>query len=130
MTVEKVKKTGWRGPENGRNVNGRPKKSEQQDKEKKTNRELRQEELLSLVRKFKPLQTKAIQAAVKVIDNAESNDGSKLRAAALLIETHRALLKDLYDYRYDDDTAEEITQDPPAPVFSLKMIDNDNDDTE
>lgn len=118
--------SGWRGPAGSINIKGRPKKSEQQDKEKKTNRELRQEELLSLVRKFKPLQTKAIQAAVKVIDNAESNDGSKLRAAALLIETHRALLKDLYDYRYDEDTAEEITQDPPAPVFSLKMLD-DND---
>jgi len=119
--------SGWRGPAGSINTKGRPKKSEQQDKEKKTNRELRQEELLSLVRKFKPLQTKAIQAAVKVIDNAESNDASKLRAAALLIETHRALLKDLYDYRYDEDVAEEITQDPPAPVFSLKMLDDDSE---
>lgn len=125
MTTENVKQnSGWRGPPGSRNNLGRPKKSEQQDKEKKTNRELRQEELLSLVRKFKPLQTKAIQAAVKVIDNAESNDASKLRAAALLIETHRALLKDLYDYRYDEDVAEEITQDPPVPVFSLKMLDD------
>ena len=121
-----IKKTGWRGPEGSINRSGRPKKSEE-DKERKTNRELRQEELLSLVRKFKPLQTKAIQAAVKVIDNSQSNDSSKLRAAALIIETHRALLKDLYDYRYDEESAEEVTVDPPTPKFSLKMLENEED---
>lgn len=121
-----IKKTGWRGPAGSINRAGRPKKSEE-DKEKKTNRELRQEELLSLVRKFKPLQTKAIQAAVKVIDNSQSNDSSKLRAAALIIETHRALLKDLYDYRYDEESAEEVTIDPPTPKFSLKMLENEED---
>lgn len=123
---EQKKVSGWRGPAGSINRAGRPKKSEE-DKEKKTNRELRQEELLSLVRKFKPLQTKAIQAAVKVIDNSQSNDSSKLRAAALIIETHRALLKDLYDYRYDEESAEEVTIDPPTPKFSLKMLENEED---
>jgi len=127
---EQKKVSGWRGPAGSINRSGRPKKSDQNDKPSKTNRELRQEELLNLVRKFKPLQTKAIQAAVKVIDNAQSNDSSKLRAAALLIETHRALLKDLYDYRYDDESAEEVTQDPPAlaPVFSLRMLEDQEDE--
>jgi len=120
------KKTGWRGPPGSINVAGRKKKTdEDHNKEKKSNRVLRQEELLSLVRKFKPIQTKAIQAAVKILDNAEANDNSKLRAAALLIETHRALLKDLYDYRYDEEPAEAITEDPPAPKFSLKMLEDD-----
>jgi len=120
------KKTGWRGPPGSINVAGRKKKTdEDHNKEKKSNRVLRQEELLSLVRKFKPIQTKAIQAAVKILDNAEANDNSKLRAAALLIETHRALLKDLYDYRYDEEPAEAITEDPPMPKFSLKMLEED-----
>ena len=124
MESEKPK-TGWRGPPGSINTAGRKKKTdEDRDKEKKSNRVLRQEELLSLVRKFKPIQTKAIQAAVKILDNNESNDASKLRAAALLIETHRALLKDLYDYRYDEEPAEAITEDPPMPKFSLKMIED------
>lgn len=123
---EVAPKTGWRGPPGSINVAGRKKKTdEDRNKEKKSNRVLRQEELLSLVRKFKPIQTKAIQAAVKILDNAEANDNSKLRAAALLIETHRALLKDLYDYRYDEEPAEAITEDPPMPKFSLKMIEDD-----
>ena len=120
------KKTGWRGPPGSINTAGRKKKTdEDRNKEKKSNRVLRQEELLNLVRKFKPIQTKAIQAAVKILDNNESNDASKLRAAALLIETHRALLKDLYDYRYDEEPAEAITEDPPMPKFSLKMLEDD-----
>ena len=123
---EVAPKTGWRGPPGSINVAGRKKKTdEDRNKEKKSNRVLRQEELLSLVRKFKPIQTKAIQAAVKILDNAEANDNSKLRAAALLIETHRALLKDLYDYRYDEEPAEAITEDPPIPKFSLKMIEDE-----
>ena len=123
---EVAPKTGWRGPPGSINTAGRKKKTdEDRNKEKKSNRVLRQEELLSLVRKFKPIQTKAIQAAVKILDNAEANDNSKLRAAALLIETHRALLKDLYDYRYDEEPAEAITEDPPMPKFSLKMIEDD-----
>ena len=126
MSEVAPRKTGWRGPPGSINTAGRKKKTdEDRNKEKKSNRVLRQEELLSLVRKFKPLQTKAIQAASKILDNNESNDASKLRAAALLIETHRALLKDLYDYRYDEEPAEAITEDPPAPKFSLKMLEDD-----
>ena len=120
------KKTGWRGPPGSINVAGRKKKTdEDRNKEKKSNRVLRQEELLSLVRKFKPLQTKAIQAASKILDNKESNDASKLRASALIISTYKELLKDLYDYRYDEEPADSVTEDPPAPKFSLKMLEDD-----
>lgn len=122
---EQKKVSGWRGPAGSINLAGRPKKSDQNDKPSKTNRQLRQDALLSLVRKFSGIQTKAIQAAVKVLDNENSNDASKLRAAALIIETHRALLKDLYDYRYDDEPADAISEDPPAPVFSLRLVEDE-----
>lgn len=125
MSENTQKKIGWKGPPGSINLAGRPKKSEQDEKERKTNRQLRQDALLSLVRKFSGIQTKAIQAAVKVLDNENSNDASKLRAAALIIETHRALLKDLYDYRYDDEPADAISEDPPAPVFSLRLVEDD-----
>lgn len=124
---EQKKVSGWRGPAGSINTKGRPKKSEQDEKERKTNRQLRQDALLSLVRKFSGIQTKAIQAAVKVLDNENSNDASKLRAAALIIETHRALLKDLYDYRYDDEPADAISEDPPAPVFSLRLVEENEE---
>lgn len=104
------------------NPAGRPKKV--LEKEKRTNRELRSDQFLQLVRKFKPHLTKAIQAAVSILDNKEANDQNKLKASALIISTYKDLIKDLYDYRYDNEEAEEIQQNS-ATVFSLKMITGD-----
>lgn len=105
------------------NEKGRPPK----DRTKiKTNREQRTDELMALIRKLKPLQTKAIQAAVKVIDNEEASDQNKLKSAALLISTYRGLLNEVFDYRYDNEEAEAI-QENNGPVFSLRMIQNEND---
>jgi hypothetical protein len=116
----------WRSGGKSPNPTGRPKGL---NKEKKTNRELRNSELLQLVRKFRPLQTKAIQAAVAIIDNEQASESGKLRSAALLIQTYKDLLTTLYDYRYDDDEAEEIQQqNGGGTVFSLRMIDGDKKD--
>ena len=91
------------------------------DKDKPTNRSNRQRELMSLVRKLKPIQTKAIQAAVNILDDKTASENGKLRSAALIIQTYKDLVKDLYDYRYDDDEAEEIMVDN-KPAFSLHML--------
>jgi len=100
------------------NVNGRPKVL---DADKPTNKSLRNRSLMELVRKLKPIQTKAIQAAVNILDNKEASENGKLRSAALIIQTYKDLLKDLYDYRYDAEEAEEIQQDN-KPAFTLHML--------
>lgn len=100
------------------NATGRPRVL---DADKPTNRSNREKSLLELVRKFKPLQSKAIQAAVSILDNKESNDQNKLKSAALIIGTYKDLLKDLYNPLYDNDEAEEIQPDN-KPIFSLRMI--------
>lgn len=83
---------------------------------------------MDLVRKFKPLQTKAIQAAVKIIDNNEAIDANKLKASALIISTYKSLLTEVYDLRYDEEEGEEIQKQNPAPVFSLKMINSETEE--
>jgi hypothetical protein len=93
---------------------------------KRTNREIRQDELMHLLRKFKPLQSKAVQAAYKIIENPESVDANKLKASALIISTYRQLLLDTFDYRYDEEKSEEVQEDN-TPVFSLRMITNNED---
>ena len=123
MQAEKKNKGGnpaWQKGVSG-NPKGRPTKAEQ---ERRTNKELRSEEFLGLVRKFKPHLTKAIQAAVKILEADDSTEAGRLRASALIISTYKELIKDLYDPRYDDEGAEEIQQNS-APVFSLRMIDSD-----
>jgi len=91
------------------------------DADKPTNKSNRQRELMSLVRKLKPIQTKAIQAAVNILDNKDASENGKLRSAALIIQTYKELVKDLYDYRYDSEESEEIQQEN-KPIFSLHML--------
>lgn len=107
------------------NPAGRPRLK---DLDKPTNRTLREKSLLELIRKFRPLQTKAIQAAVNILDNKESADQNKLKSAALIISTYKDLLKDVYDYRYDEEEAEEMQVENQMPKFSLHVIKDKNEE--
>ncbi len=117
--MQKQKKGGFRGGDHNINRNGRPLGRSKS----KSNRQLRQDEFLSLVRKFKPHLTKAVQAAVTILDSDKATESGKLRASALIISTYKDLLKDLYDYRYDEEDGEEIQE--KLPDFSLTMIEDD-----
>ncbi len=89
-------------------------------REKMSNREIRTRSMLQLLRKFSPHQSKAIMAAVKIMDNTEASDQNKLKASALIIQTYRELLNEVYNKDYDDEQGEEIQDN--SPIFSLKMI--------
>ena len=100
------------------NPAGRPKVK---DGDKPTNKSLRAKALIEMVRRFRPIQQKAIKAAVDILDNKDASEGGKLKSAALVIEVYRGLIKDLYNIQYDTDEAEEI-QEENVPKFSLHMI--------
>lgn len=107
------------------NLKGRPKVLKE---DKPTNRSLRNDAFLKMVRQFKPLQAKALAAAVGIIDNREAQDANKLKAASLIIATYKELLKDLYDYRYDEEEAVPMQEENNKPVFSLKVIGNKDEE--
>jgi hypothetical protein len=104
------------------NAAGRPKVK---TADKPTNRVLRERALLEMVRKFRPLQAKALTAAVSIIDNKEAQDTNKLKAAALIIGTYKELIKETYDYRYDDSENEEMQKSEAMPKFSLHVLTKD-----
>ena len=90
------------------------------EKKGKTRREQHQTELMSLIRRFRPLQTDAIKHAMRVMTGDNTADQNVLRASALILQTYQGLLKDLANSGLDDnETVEEIQQ---APRFSLHMI--------
>lgn len=105
------------------NRQGRP---TTKDAEKPTNKSLRNKAFLQLLRKFAPLQTQAIQTAVKVMNGENSTEAGKLKASALIIQTYRDLLKETYDYKYDLDDAEPIQVEDNKPAFSLHVIENNS----
>jgi hypothetical protein len=114
----------WRKNGESPNPAGRPKGL---NKEKKTNKEIRSSELLMLTRRLKPHLSKAIMSAVDILDNKESAESSKLRASALIIQTYRELIKDVYDRFYDDEEGEEV-QKQSAPILSFKMIEGSKEE--
>lgn len=117
-TEKKRGNPNWGKGQSG-NPEGRPKIL---DKDKKTNKELRSDEFMSLVRKFKPHLSKAVKAAVDILENKEASESGKLRASALIIQTYKDLVKELYDFRYDEDEGEEIQEQNKMATFSLRMI--------
>lgn len=88
-----------------------------------TNRELREREFMSLLRKLKPLVADSINTAAKIMKNEKAADQNKLKAAVIILDNYKTMVGDVYDADYDEDEAEEIQQ-PNSPVFSLKLIDN------
>jgi len=104
------------------NRNGRPKKIDLL--EKKTNRELKEKELLMLLRKIKPHVSEAIIQAARIMKNEEASHQNQLKAATVLLDNYRKLTLDLYDGEGANEEGTAIQEDN-APVFSLKIVGQD-----
>lgn len=129
MTVleEQNKKRGnplWKPGVSG-NLQGRPKIAKPTAR---TNREIRSDELMKLLRKFAPHQTKAVQTALGVMERDSAKDVDRLKASALILQTYRQLLLDVFDKDYDLEDNNEIQEDN-RPVFSLKILGSDTEQT-
>lgn len=93
-----------------------------------TNRELREREFMSLLRKLKPLVADSINTAAKIMKNAEATDQNKLKAATLLLQQYEMMVNDVYNGKYDEDEAIDEIQQPNVPMFSLKVVGGDESD--
>jgi hypothetical protein len=105
------------------NPNGRPRRDSIVDKP--TNRELKERELVMLLRKVKPHVAEAIIQAANIMKNQEASHQNQLKAATILLDNYRRLTLDLYDGEEKADEAGVEVQQNNAPVFSLKMVNAD-----
>ena len=106
------------------NRNGRPKKVDLLDK--KTNRELKEKELLMLLRKIKPHVSEAIIQAARIMKNEEASHQNQLKAATVLLDNYRKLTLDLYDGENSEDEGTAVQEDN-TPIFSLKIVSDDDE---
>lgn len=116
-----VKKTGWRGPPGSINKHGRPKKSIKANAVK-TNRERRQEELMSALRKFKPHVSKAVTVAAEILVQKDSSESGKLRSAALILGLYKDLTNMVYDPKFDEETGNAEAVQESGVMFSLSVV--------
>lgn len=85
----------------------------------KSRRELKNAELISLVRKIKPHLSDSIMTAATIMRNKESGAGNQLKAAVILLNAYKELIGDLYD---GDDEEEGQEIQPNMPSFSLHVL--------
>lgn len=91
----------------------------------KSRRQIKEQELLSLLRKIKPHIADSVMTASKIMKREDSADASKLKSAALLISLYKELLKDAYEGGDEDADGTEVQ--PNSPVFSLRMVNTEVD---
>lgn len=120
------KKTGWKGPPGSINKTGRPAAPKG---DKPTNRELRERELLMLLRKIRPHVANAVTAAVKIMQHEQASHMNQLKAAALLLDSFRKLTLDMYDGEDPEAEGKEIQEQNNMPVFSLRVLNNEEGST-
>jgi hypothetical protein len=102
------------------NPNGRPKKESIFDKP--TNRELKERELVMLLRKIKPHVAEAIMQAANIMKNEEASHQNQLKAATILLDNYRRLTLDMYDGEEQAEEAGVEVQQNNAAIFSLKVV--------
>lgn len=122
MTFQSTEELGFPDPK--RNYRGRPPKSEEDKTKVKTKRQVKDRELLSLLRRFKPHVSLAIQTAVKTMNSSVSPDASKLKAAVIILDNYKSLVKDVFDVDEQEEEPEDIEDEiiTPTPAFSLHVM--------
>lgn len=121
------KSTTENGGERDPNISttGRPKETR-----KLTKREQKDKELMLLVRKLKPHMSCTIETISDIMRGDKSSENGKLKACALFLTEYQKLIKEVYSNEAigkddeDEDDKPSAEDSAPAPVFSLKMVNN------
>ena len=109
------------------NTRGRPLKK---DEKTLTRREAKDKEMLTLARKLKPGAQVALKEALKILNNDKASEAAKLKAAEIYLKYFHLTVDKLYqpsgaDELPEDQTKVEDVQPDNRPVFSLKIIGNE-----
>lgn len=112
----------WNG-----NRHGRPTTAEKV--KKFTKRELKERELLMILRKLRPHVADSIVAAAKIMKNEQALDSNKLKAATILLDNYRRLVIDLYDGEDPESEATEVQQEN-KPLFRLHAVEDETESGE
>ena len=120
MTFQSTEELGYPDPK--RNYRGRPRKSEEDKTKVKTKRQVKDRELLTLLRKIKPHVSTAIQTAVKTMNSNIAPEASKLKAAVIILDNYKELVKDVFDQDETDLDNDYEEENETTPAFSLHVM--------
>ena len=110
-------------------ITGRPRKDQEEEK-KVTRRSLRQQEFFTVARKVKPHVTKALMTMVRLLDDPNSSEATKLKAADAVLSHYKSLVKEAFVDENDRELQEldnggeapEAIQPKESSAFTLHYI--------
>lgn len=86
----------------------------------KSRREIREAELLSLIRRVRPHLSESIMTAATIMKDKTAAHANQLKAAVILLNAYKELVNDLYAGGDDEEEGQEIQ--PNTPSFSLHVL--------
>ena len=89
----------------------------------KSRREIRETELLSLIRRVRPHLSESIMTAATIMKDKTAAHANQLKAAVILLNAYKELVNDLYAGGDEDEEGVEVQSN--TPTFSLRMINED-----
>jgi hypothetical protein len=92
--------------------------------QKLTRRQLKDRELLLLLRKIKPHIADSILTAAKIMGDEKAQDANKLRAATLLLQQYKDLVDAVYSGKQE--VEEDDDDNSHGALFSLKVVNNES----
>lgn len=92
------------------------------------NRELREREQLSLLRKLKPHLTDAIKVATNILKCEQSSDVNKLKASVIILNAYKEVVNDLYRDDGEDNTPSMPTESAPSYSYDVLEVREDRDE--
>lgn len=95
-----------------------------------TNRQIREREFLSLLRKLKPHVAESIKTAVEIMGCKDASDVNKLKAATIILAEYKSALGETYNKDYDEAEGTEVQPTTKATIFSLTMVKNGEEITQ
>lgn len=91
---------------------------------KLTKKQLKDRELIMMLRKIKPHIADAIMRAATIMDDKNAVHANQLKASMILLDNYRKLILDIYGTEVDPGDAGEEIQQENRPIFSLSVVED------
>lgn len=103
------------------NPQGRPNAKDLVNPKSLSGTEYREKEFKQILRRLKPINSKALRKLDEMIDDESTTEASRLKAIVFVMKTYQDMMDDLYKPINNNTDAVEDKEESLAPIISFKV---------
>ena len=103
------------------NPQGRPNAKDLVNPKSLTGTEYREKEFKQILRRLKPINSKALRKLDEMIDGESTTEASRLKAIVFVMKTYQDMMDDLYKPINNNADTVEDKEESLAPIISFKV---------